>query len=201
MRNTHLGKMFLVLLQASLQTQRLCILFARKGHNPFCPWRSSEVTLNDPEWCSDQELAAAVASRRVGLLGLKQLPVVAESGEEAPDPAGALACAGWEALGTSDAKDFLRCAICLRTHIVQAFAHRARNEENGEPPAKKQRVAESPAPSLWTPQIRVTSPCAVALQVREAAERGWFDPHALHHYYCPLFCRPEERGCGCIACT
>ena len=41
-----------------------------------------------------------------------------------------------------------------------------------------------PMASLWTPKIRVSS--------EDQAERmTWFDPHAFHHYYCPLFCHPQ----------
>ena len=114
---------------------------------------------------------------------MSELPVVSESGQEALDPALALAAAGWEAVGRGqEDRDFFRCSICLRTHVVQAFSHES--QEVSEPPTKKRRET----PSGWTPEIRVTSPAAV---VREA-ERGWFDPHAMHHYYCPLFCHPEE---------
>ena len=74
---------------------------------------------NDPQWYSDKELAADVETRSAGLLAMKHLPVVLEGGQEAANPADALASAGWEAVGTVDG-----CSICLRTHIVQSFAHR-----------------------------------------------------------------------------
>ena len=96
----------------------------RKSHSPFCPWRSVEVK-NDPQWCSDEELAADVEKRRVGLLAMKHLPLVIEGEAPAAHPAEVLASAGWEAIGTADGRDFFRCSICLRTHIVQSFAHRA----------------------------------------------------------------------------
>ena len=143
---------------------------------------------NDPQWYSDKELAADVEKRRTGLLALAELPVVSESGQEATDPAHALAAAGWEAIGRSEDHDFFRCYICLRTHIVQAFSHGPHGPPEELPPAKKRKLE---APSSWTPEIRATSPAAAV--VREA-ERGWFDPHAMHHYYCPLFCHPEETG-------
>ena len=149
-----------------------------KGHCAFCPWRSVEVK-NDPQQYSDKELAADVDKRRAGLLALKHLPVVIEGEQEAANPADALASAGWEAAGTADGRDFIRCPFCLRTHIVQSFAYRIVNEEEGE----GQR--HPPMASLWTPKIRVSS---------DQAERmTWFDPHAFHHYYCPLFCHPQEE--------
>ncbi len=84
---------------------------------------------NDPQQCSDKELAADVEKRRVGLLAMKHLPVVIEGEQEAANPADALSSAGWEAAGTADGRDFFRCPFCLRTHIVQSFAYRIVNEE------------------------------------------------------------------------
>ena len=109
---------------------RCCSVFSlRKGHCAFCPWRSVEVK-NDPQQYSDKELAADVDKRRAGLLALKHLPVVIEGEQEAANPADALASAGWEAAGTADGRDFIRCPFCLRTHIVQSFAYRIVNEED-----------------------------------------------------------------------
>lgn len=171
-----------------------------KGHSPFCPWRSVEVK-NDPQWYSDKELAADVETRSAGLLAMKHLPVVLEGGQEAANPADALASAGWEAVGTVDGKDFFRCSICLRTHIVQSFAHReteAKEPEeisDGGSSARKKRRTCQPVAGLWTPQIRVISqPESEQAEQAEQEERmTWFDPHAFHHYYCPLFCHPEEE--------
>lgn len=127
---------------------------------------------NDPKWCSDQELAAGVEQRRASLLKMKCLPVVLESSQEAPDAAFSLASAGWEHFSTFEGRDYMRCAFCLRTHVVQSFTYR-QGEERMEPVA-----------SLWTPEVRPGQ-----------AKQGCFDAYAMHHYYCPLFCHPEElRG-------
>eukprot|EP00931_Biecheleriopsis_adriatica_P012084 TRINITY_DN113186_c0_g1_i1.p1 TRINITY_DN113186_c0_g1~~TRINITY_DN113186_c0_g1_i1.p1 ORF type:complete len:384 (-),score=80.32 TRINITY_DN113186_c0_g1_i1:48-1199(-) len=180
-----------------------CRASLENGHSAFCPWRSSEVTLHDPLRLSDEELAAGVESRCAGLMKLKHLPAVADGEKEAQDPALTLACAGWEAGGTSDGQELLRCSMCLRTLAIQAFAHRPSAElssvrgrtEEGEPLEKAARTLSAPAPpvtGLWTPKLRVP-PSAVAAQVSEAAEKALLDPYALHRYYCPLYCRPEEE--------
>ena len=119
-----------ILLKNQEIAPRCCSVFSlRKGHCAFCPWRSVEVK-NDPQQYSDKELAADVDKRRAGLLALKHLPVVIEGEQEAANPADALASAGWEAAGTADGRDFMRCPFCLRTHIVQSFAYRIVNEED-----------------------------------------------------------------------
>eukprot|EP00435_Cladocopium_sp_Y103_P022639 s3276_g5.t1 len=147
---------------------KLCFLL--KGHGPFCPWRSVEVK-NDPQWYSDKELAADVEKRSAGLSAMKHLPVVLEGGQEAANPADALASAGWEAVGTEP------------------------EEISDGGSARKKRRTCQPVSSLWTPQIRVISQpeSGQAEQAEQEERMTWFDPHAFHHYYCPLFCHPEEE--------
>ena len=139
----------------------------RKGHGAFCPWRGVSVR-NDPKWCSDQELLEGVKRRRTSLQQMSCVPVVLESSREAPEALFSLATAGWERFGSYEGRDYLRCAFCLRTHVVQAFVY-MQGEERMEPLA-----------SLWTPEVR------------QGEAKQAFDAYAMHHYYCPLFCHPEE---------
>lgn len=170
-----------------------------QGHSGFCPWRSSQVVLNDPLRECDQAVADDVEKRRLGLLkGLRHIPVVSAEGKEVEDAAKALALAGWEFYESpEDQTEMFRCYICLRTHSVFAFLHRAVEPEDsgggGEPPDKKQRTRpppEVPYSSAWTPEVRVTSPKA---SQTDATTKGMFDPYTSHRFYCPLYCRPEGQ--------
>lgn len=187
---------------AVIYTSACCRAALEKGHSLFCPWRSSEVTLHDPSRLSDDELAAGVQSRRRSLLEtLKCLPIVVDGDQEARDAALVLATAGWEAVPQKDC-DMLQCSICLRTLVVQAFAHqsvvdatagdRGRSEE-GEPPDKMRRKQPSPPdPRWWRPQLRGISTSA-ALGQQAVIEKCLLDPYALHRYYCPMYSRPDEE--------
>lgn len=179
-----------------------CIVALQQGHSPFCPWRSHEVALADLSRLSDRELAESVERRKRGLeTALEHVPVVLEGGQEAPDALESLASGGWEPLGSSKAEglEYLRCSLCLRTVTVQAFSHRPPDRGSEGPPKKVARTdPRPPVAGQWTPKLRglgvsekVVAEAAAAAAAQ--ADLVGFDPHALHRYFCPLYCRPDEE--------
>lgn len=95
-------------------------------HGPFCPWRSEETLVADPNKLPTKEILESVRNRFDNMCAsLKYYPILLDDTPET-QVLQILACAGWENNDSlidegGQLLERLRCVYCLRIATVQSF--------------------------------------------------------------------------------